>query len=151
MGLSDLSFEQLNEFPHILDWSAQKFIVWKPANCCEWNIVPCNITLILYMELISRKRWTLVFGQLSKIGYCPFQNSLSILLTFNKCGSFQNFDRYERSSPSIFGHVSLTKKSTVGRDSFRKKVRLGYLDVAIAKNLQNSHAILCYRFVTEVI
>ena len=30
-------------------------------------------------------------------------------------------------------------------------VRLGYLDVAIAKNSQNLHAILCYRFGTEVI
>ena len=40
--------------------------------------------------------------------------------------------------------------STVGRNLFRKNM-LGYLDVAIAKNLQNLHAILCCRFVTEVI
>ena len=36
---------------------------------------------------------------------------------------------------------------TMGRNSFCEN-RLGYLDVAIMKNLQNLHAILYYRFVT---
>ena len=50
-------------------------------------------------------------------------------------------------------HSTFTDKkssSTIGRNSFQEN-RLGHLDVAIAKILRNSHAILCYRFATEVI